>query len=146
MQAVVLAAGSGRRMSPLSDARHKAMLRVGGTTILERLIAGLQMVGVDVVTVVTGYRSAEVRDYLCQQCPGPAYQFVENERYAQTNNVVSLLLALKSVERDDDVLLAECDLLVAPGVLQRLAGVDRGNVALLDRYRTGMDGTVVTVR
>ena len=41
-------------MSPLSDTRHKAMLRVGGTTILERLIAGLQMAGVDVVTVVTG--------------------------------------------------------------------------------------------
>lgn len=133
-------------MSPLSDTRHKAMLRVGGTTILERLIAGLQMAGVDVVTVVTGYRSAEVREYLRQQCPGPTYQFVKNERYAQTNNVVSLLLALESVEHDDDVLLAECDLLVAPGVLQRLAGDARGNIALLDRYRTGMDGTVVTVR
>lgn len=144
MQAVVLAAGSGQRMRPLSDSRHKAMLTVGRTTILARLIEAITHAGVEAVTVVTGYRSAEVRDYLRSECPGPKYRFIENADYTVTNNIVSLLLALESVD-EDDVLLAECDLLLAPGLLGRLSGERRGNVALVDQYRTGMDGTVVTV-
>ena len=132
-------------MRPLSDACHKAMLSVGGTTILARIVASLQDVGVDVVSVVTGYRAAEIEDYLRAGCPGPTYRFISNERYAITNNIVSLRLALDALEGDDDVLLIECDLLLAPGLLERLCGADRGNMALVGRYDAGMDGTVVTI-
>lgn len=146
MQAIILAAGSAQRMRPLSDGCHKAMLPVGGSTILARIVEGLIGIGVTTITVVTGYREAEIRDYLEQSCPGPEYRFVDNPAYGTTNNIVSLLLGLQSLELDDDVVLVECDLLLSPGLLERLAGPDRGNIALVDRYRTGMDGTVVHVR
>ena len=58
---------------------------------------------------------------------------------------MSLALALDGVDADQDVLLVECDLLLSRGLLTRLARHRQGTLAVVDRYRTGMDGTVVTV-
>ena len=94
LQAIVLAAGFGRRMQPLTDSCHKALLPVGGTTILARIVDSLLAVGVTDITVVTGYRDADIRAYLLDRYPATSFQFVENTRYAETNNIVSLSLAL----------------------------------------------------
>ena len=144
-QAIVLAAGFGRRMKPLTDTCHKALLPVGGTTILSRIVESLLDVGVRDTTVVTGYRANDVRHYLEQRySDAMTFHFVHNERYASTNNIVSLSLAFDQVPLDRDVLLVECDLLFHPSLLKRVVARS-GNVALVDRYRTGMDGTVVAV-
>lgn len=132
-------------MRPLSDECHKALLPVGGTTILGRIMDGLRTVKVADVTVVTGYRADDVEQFLVSRYPDVKYRFVRNERYEQTNNVVSLALALDQLSFDDDILLAECDLLFDPSLLSRLLDHPEPNVALVDRYRTGMDGTVVSV-
>ncbi len=145
MQAVILAAGSARRMRPFSDACHKAMLEIGGTTILARIVEELTDAGVTDIHVATGYRAEEVEAYLTTQLPGPNYRFHRNDRYDVTNNIVSLALALDGVDPDQDVLLVECDLLLSRGLLTRLARHRQGTLAVVDRYRTGMDGTVVTV-
>ncbi|MGA2009563.1 MAG: aminotransferase class I/II-fold pyridoxal phosphate-dependent enzyme [Solirubrobacteraceae bacterium] len=146
MEAIILAAGCARRMRPISLHRHKALLPVARSTILARIVDELEALDVDVINVVTGYRADEVKRYLCTECPGPTYRFLHNARYETTNNIVSLALALDAIHTGRDVVLVECDLILGPGLLRRLAGADRGNVALLDHYRTGMDGTVATVR
>lgn len=145
MQAVILAAGSARRMRPFSDVCHKAMLEIGGTTILARIVEELTDAGVTDIHVATGYRAEEVEAYLTAQLPGPSYRFHRNDRYDVTNNIVSLALALDGVDPEQDVLLVECDLLLSRGLLTRLARHRQGTLAVVDRYRTGMDGTVVTV-
>jgi histidinol-phosphate/aromatic aminotransferase/cobyric acid decarboxylase-like protein/choline kinase len=145
MQAVILAAGSARRMRPFSDECHKAMLEIGGTTILARIVEELTDAGVTDIHVATGYRAEEVEAYLTTQLPGPRYRFHRNDRYDVTNNIVSLALALDGVDPDQDVLLVECDLLLSRGLLTRLTRHRQGTLAVVDRYRTGMDGTVVTV-
>lgn len=145
MQAIVLAAGLGRRMQPLSDACHKGLLPVAGGTALGRIVDALVEIGVRRITVVTGYRAAEVRHHLEARHAAAELAFVENERYAETNNIVSLALALDAIDADGDVLLVECDLLLDAKVLGRLVTAPAGNVALVDRYRPGMDGTVVSV-
>jgi histidinol-phosphate/aromatic aminotransferase/cobyric acid decarboxylase-like protein/choline kinase len=144
MQAVILAAGYGRRMRPLSDACHKALLPVGETTILARLMDELVTLGVEGINVVTGYRADEVEGYLNEEYPAAPLRFIRNPDFASTNNVVSLSLALDRIDPREDLLLVECDLLLAEGLLGRLCGTGE-NLALVDRYRTGMDGTVVTV-
>ncbi len=132
-------------MRPFSDTCHKALLSIGGTTILARIVDALQGIGVRRVTVVTGYRADEVREYLIGLYPDVAWHFVNNERFAETNNIVSLSMALDCLEFDEDVVLFECDLLFDQSVIERLANAPSGNVALVDHYRTGMDGTVVSV-
>jgi histidinol-phosphate/aromatic aminotransferase/cobyric acid decarboxylase-like protein/choline kinase len=145
MQAIILAAGYGRRMRPLSDTCHKALLSVGGRTILSRIVSELLTLDVSMVNVVTGYQAADVKEHLTVEYPGAPLRFIHNERFAETNNIVSLALALDSLERGHDVVLVECDLVLAPGILARVCGASSSNVALVDTYRVGMDGTVVTV-
>ncbi len=60
MKAIILAAGYGNRMRPLTDTGHKTLLEVGGQTILGRIVDGLRQVGISHILVVTGYRADEV--------------------------------------------------------------------------------------
>ena len=145
MKAIILAAGFGRRMQPLSDQCHKALLPVGNTTILGRIVDSLLAVNVRDLVIVTGYRADDVRGFMGREYAGLDVTFVHNEHYDTTNNIVSLSLALDHTPADEDVLLVECDLLFDPAILVPLAGARSGNVALVDRYRPGMDGTVVSV-
>ena len=145
MQAIILTAGYGRRMQPLSAGCHKALLPIAGTTILGRIVDSLLAVGVSDIVIVTGYRADDVRSFLQDRYPHVAFSFVHNARYADTNNIVSLSLALDRMKYDLDVLLIECDLLFDTDLLRRLVRAPGGNVALVDRFRSGMDGTVVAV-
>jgi len=145
MQAIILAAGLARRMHPLSADCHKALLPVGPTTILGRIMEALDAVGVSRATVVTGYRAADVETFLRENHPYFDLKFVANDRYETTNNIISLALGLEAAV-DDDLLLIECDLLFDTSVLQDLVAHPAPNVAAVDRWKTGMDGTVVTLR
>lgn len=145
MHAVILAAGCGRRMLPLTSTCHKGLLPIGDTTPLDRIVDELDSIGAATITVVTGHRADEVEQHLRTGHPGAPLRFIFNARYASTNNIVSLALALAQVEAGAEVILVECDLLLAPGTLERLCAGPSRNIALVDRYRTGMDGTVVTI-
>jgi histidinol-phosphate/aromatic aminotransferase/cobyric acid decarboxylase-like protein len=146
LEAVILAAGYARRMRPLSDRCHKALLPMSGTTILGRIMDGLDGIGVHKVTVVTGYRADDIEGFLRTSYPDVDLRLVHNPRYRDTNNIVSLSLAFESLAFDADVLLIECDLLFDRTLLTRIVGRPGQNVALVDRFRTGMDGTVVAIR
>lgn len=145
MQAIILAAGSGNRMRPLTDACHKTLIRVGEDTIIGHIVDGLLAVGVSRIVCVTGYRADEVESYLRDRYPELDFQFVRNERFRSTNNIFSMALALDSIALDEDILLVESDLVCEPRVFARLVASPHPNVALVDRYRTGMDGTVVSI-
>jgi histidinol-phosphate/aromatic aminotransferase/cobyric acid decarboxylase-like protein/GTP:adenosylcobinamide-phosphate guanylyltransferase len=143
MTAVILAAGYGSRLRPLTDQTHKTMVSVAGERIIDRIMAALQLAGVPGAVVVLGYRSGEVREYLESRYASTVrLTFVENADYATTNNIHSLALALESV--DDDFLLIECDLFFETELLRDLIEYPWPNVAMAARYRTGMDGTVLS--
>jgi histidinol-phosphate/aromatic aminotransferase/cobyric acid decarboxylase-like protein/choline kinase len=145
MKAVILAAGFGRRMRPLSDTTHKTLLKVGGRTVIQWIVDALLENGVDQLVVVTGYRAQDLRSHLDAVYPGLAVTYIHNDRYARTNNIYSMALALGGAVIDSDVLLIECDLIFEPAVIRRLLDSPHSNVALVDRYRAGMDGTVVEI-
>jgi histidinol-phosphate/aromatic aminotransferase/cobyric acid decarboxylase-like protein/choline kinase len=145
VKAIILAAGIGRRMRPLTDNCHKALLEVGGQTIMGRILEGLEANGIIEVYVVTGYRADDVEDYVNREFGGLQCTFIRNERFASTNNIYSMALALETIELDADVILIESDLLYEPSVITRLIKSEHPNVALVDKYRTGLDGTVVSV-
>ena len=145
MKAVILAAGYGNRMRPLTDNVHKTLLQVGGKTIIDRMMEGLRRVAIQDIVVVTGYLKEDVEEHLLQRHADLRFRFVHNPRYRETNNIYSLSLALNTIDIDDDILLIESDLVYDESVLARILASPHPNVALLDRYRSGMDGTLVTV-
>jgi histidinol-phosphate/aromatic aminotransferase/cobyric acid decarboxylase-like protein/choline kinase len=145
MKAIILAAGYGNRMRPLTDDCHKTMLSVGGKTIIGRIIDGLAENGITDIVVVTGYREKELTAYLGGLYAGLKITYVHNEKYKETNNIYSMALAFENITIDSDIILIESDLVYRPEVITRLLKSAQSNVALVDNYRAGMDGTVVTV-
>lgn len=143
MKSIILAAGYGKRMHPLTLNTHKALLKVGNRTLLQTIIDGLLDQGIQDIVIVVGFQAQTIQDHVSLHYPHLKVQYVCNERYAQTNNIVSLALALSSIVIDQDILLIECDLVYDNAVLKRLLSSPYPNVALVDRYRTGMDGTVL---
>jgi histidinol-phosphate/aromatic aminotransferase/cobyric acid decarboxylase-like protein/choline kinase len=145
MKALILAAGYGNRMRPLTDNAHKTLLTIAGETIIGRILDGLCDNGITDFVIVTGYRHQELMDYCSNNYPRCSIQYVHNERYRETNNIFSMALAFEQISIDSDLILIESDLIYEPAVIQRLLASKYANVALVDRYGSGMDGTVVKV-
>jgi histidinol-phosphate/aromatic aminotransferase/cobyric acid decarboxylase-like protein/choline kinase len=145
MKAIILAAGYGNRMRPLTDNVHKTLLIVSGKTIIGGIVDGLVDNGIRDIVVVTGYRDKELSGWLSTAYPHLSINYVLNERYRETNNIYSMALAFEQTVIDDDIVLIESDLIYQPSVIKRLLASPQKNVALVDRYGRGMDGTVVTV-
>lgn len=145
MNAIILAAGLGQRLRPFTDDTHKALLSVGGETVLARIVSALLERGIEAITIVTGYRAADLRDHLAARFPGREFHWVHNPAYATANNIVSLHLAMQVLPRGTGVLTIESDLVFDPALLDCLLRSPHPNVALVDRHSSGMDGTVVTL-
>ena len=135
MQAVLLAAGMATRLRPLTDESPKCLLDVGGKSILERALGELFSVGVDELVIVTGYRSAMIREHVSSRFPGLPVRWVHNGRFAETNNAYSLMLTESAVP--GEFLLLDGDILF-PAMLIRALVEHKGRPCLaLSRHECG---------
>lgn len=145
MKAIILTAGFGKRMRPLTGTTHKTLLKIQDRTVIQWIVDALLENGINDIVVITGYQAEELQAHLADVYPALQITYIHNERYALTNNICSMALALEQVVIDSDVVLIECDLVFDPAVIRRLLASPHPNIAMVDRYRSGMDGTVVTV-
>lgn len=113
VQAVILAAGRGSRLRQLTDGTPKCLVEVGGRTLLEHQLTALEHLGVEDVTIVTGYRGADVRRVV-----GGRARFVVNEAWGSTNSLYSVALCRDCIQ--GDMLVLNCDVLAHPLALHRL--------------------------
>ncbi len=123
MKAVILAAGLGSRLAPLTDDRPKALVEVAGRSFLVRQLERLAEAGIpsrDVV-VVGGYRIDRLRDELSRR--GFEGEVIENDRYQPWNNFYSLLVAEPALAGHDFVQL-DGDTILDPRLLPRLLAAD----------------------
>jgi choline kinase len=128
--AIILAAGRGTRLGELGETLPKCLLPIGNRTSLELYDRAFLRAGVvDDVIVVGGYRIDEVR----RQLPS-GFRLIENPRYASTNSLTSLLLALESVE-DQDIVVVNADVVYHPDLLGRFLRHHRRTAVLIDEVR-----------
>jgi choline kinase len=130
MTAVVLAAGMGTRLRPLTDTLPKCLLPVGGMTLLERTFRALDGAAVDRAVLVVGYREEQIRKAVDAFNPALPVDFVVNSQFAQTNNNVSLWLAGPEAA-GDDILVLDGDILFHRGILTRILAAPHDNVLAL---------------
>ena len=145
MIAIILAAGYGNRMRPLTDNEHKTLLKINDITIIDNIIDSLIDNAVNNIVVVTGYRSEELKNYLLNNYKDVNFQFVNNKDFKTTNNIYSLSLAFKNIKIDSDIILIESDLIYDHKIICNLINDSNKNVALVAKYHSGMDGTVVKI-
>ena len=116
MQAIIIAAGTGTRLAPLTRNRPKCMLEIGGRPILQRLADRLAGAGIGEVTVIRGY--------LAHRVTLPGARFVENRQYASNNILHSLMTArgvLEAAARSGEtVVVSYADIVFDASVLDRL--------------------------
>jgi NDP-sugar pyrophosphorylase family protein len=117
------------------------MVHVAGRPMMEYQLDSLGRAGVKNCTIAVGYMAESVRSYFGAEYQGVSLTYVESTIYAETNNLYSLWLAKAGL--DDDVLLLEGDLVFDDQLLSRLAQTEKQNVAVVDQYRSHMDGTVI---
>jgi choline kinase len=118
MKAIILSAGQGKRLLPLTEEVPKCLLPVRGKKLIEWQIDALHRCGVDDITVVTGYYSEKV-DEVLQRSYGPGrIKTLYNPAYATTDNLVSCWAV--SHEMNRDFILLNGDTLFEPAVLNRL--------------------------
>jgi len=138
--ALLLAAGTGTRLSPLTDAAPKCLTNVNGVPILEQQIGCLEHWGFEHLIVVVGHQGDQIREFLASSVSDLKISYIHNQQYRTTNNLYSLWLARKDIQRP--FLLLECDLFFDTGLLSGMVHPDR--IALATR-QPWMHGTTVTL-
>ena len=144
MQAIILAAGMGRRLGELTGDNTKCMLKVNGVRLIDRALDCLSSIGLSRIILVVGYKGDNVKEYVGNSYKGVDIVYVDNPIYDRTNNIYSLYLA-KDWLLKEDTLLLESDLIYEPSVVEKIVSNPYPNLALVDKYESWMDGTVVTL-
>lgn len=144
MQAIILAAGMGKRLKELTKDCTKCMVKVNGVTLIERMLAQLDQLNLSGIVIVIGYQGDKLVEYIKSLSVKTPITYVRNDIYYKTNNIYSLYLA-RNYLLQEDTLLLESDLIFEDAVLQRILKDPYPSLALVAKYESWMDGTVVTL-
>ncbi len=130
-QALILAAGVGKRLGGAGEDLPKALLRLGGETLIARHARLLRQAGIEAITVVVGYRAEALRAELAR-LPEPAVATIHNADF-DTGSVVSLLAGAPVLRSGGQIVLMDADVLYDGRMMARLMGSRLANTLLLDR-------------
>jgi len=131
MVALILAAGAGTRLMPLTRETPKCLIDVAGRVLLDREIEILLDRGVDNIMIATGFGHEQVRRHVERTWSEENIQLVFNEKYASTNYIYSMWLAGQVIS--DDVILLHGDLVFDSEMLARLLDSEQSNGVLVRR-------------
>ena len=142
MQAIILAAGMGKRMKELTADQTKCMVTVNGVRLIDRLLHQLESKNLSRIIIVVGYARQGLIDFIETLDIHTPIEYVINPIYDKTNNIYSLMLA-KDWLCLEDTLLFESDIIFENDVLDEAINDPRPTLALVDKYESWMDGTCV---
>ena len=142
MQAVILAAGMGKRLKELTRNNTKCMVQVNGVTLIDRMLHQIEKQNLSRIIIVVGYEGKKLIEYIATLDIKTPITYIDNPIYDKTNNIYSLALA-KDYLCEDDTLLFESDLIFEDSVIDELLNDSRPTLALVDKYESWMDGTCV---
>ena len=138
--ALLLAAGTGSRLFPLTQKSPKCLTLVNETSILERLIKSLNQNGFKRLVVVTGHLEDCIRDFLKTRAGNIKIEYVFSPLYKTTNNIYSLWMAREII--NEPFLLIESDLIFEPSLLTEMLYPDRIAIARMEPW---LNGSTVTL-
>jgi choline kinase len=138
--ALLLAAGTGSRLYPLTRNAPKCLTLVNGTSILQRLVSSLDMHGFKRLVVVTGHMEKHIRNCLGTRVGGVTIDYLFSPLYDTTNNIYSLWMARKVI--NESFLLVESDLVFDASLLHAMLHPDKIAIAQMQPW---MNGTCVTI-
>lgn len=145
MQAVILAAGMGKRLGRYTKDAPKCMVKVNGKSLIEYAISSILKNGIKRIVIVTGYKKDVLKNFLAQKfsdalLSGAKIEYIDNDFYETTNNIYSLYLARNELVKDD-TLFFESDLIFKEKIVRRLIKNENPDMAVVSHFESWMDGT-----
>lgn len=135
----------GKRLGEYTKDNTKCMVKVNGVTLIDRLLGQLSGLDLKRVVIVVGYQGDRLMEHIGDRYAGLLnIEYVHNPIYDRTNNIYSLALT-KDKLLEDDTLLIESDLIFDDRMFKLLIDDPYPNLALVAKYRTWMDGTMVRI-
>lgn len=142
MQAIILAAGFGKRLSPLTDNCPKSLVEINGKPLIMNALDILAECGIERTVIVVGHLKEKIIEAVGYSYKGMSISYVENTIYDKTNNVYSFYLTKDYIS--DDALLLECDLYYREELIRKLLECGGECDIMVSPYDAKtMDGTVV---
>lgn len=132
MKAIILLAGVGSRLNPLTDNTHKSLVKIGDQTILARMLQNLKSVGIKDYIFVTGNREEEIKKFVQSEIGEQNISFVHNDIYKTTNTGYSLLLTREAVGNDDFIKL-DGDVVFEKKVVELLIASEYSNCLCVNK-------------
>lgn len=130
MQAIILAAGVGKRLGPVAgEAAPKCLLEFGGETLLDRHLRLLARFGLTTITIVTGYKHERIAAAIA--ATAQPIQLVHNPDF-EDGSMVSLWCAREALRDGDEILLMDADVLYDPAIMASLVKAPRSDLFLFD--------------
>lgn len=130
MKVIILAAGQGTRLRPLTDNCPKCMVKVKGKSIIERQLETMYACGIkeEDITIIAGYRN----DVLQECLKNTEIHFVINKEYEKTNMVCSLMCAREIMMDEEDILISYGDIIYNADVLNKILASECESSIIVD--------------
>lgn len=140
LQAIILAAGMGTRLKPITESLPKCLVKIGKKTILERQINILNLNGIYDITVITGYKS----DLIKKNINSKSFKIIENKKFKITNTLYSFMLALDNIS--EDFLCLYGDLVFDPEIIISILNQDNKISLVVDESSIKNDNHSVIIQ
>ncbi len=144
-KAIILVAGMGTRLKPLTLTTHKCLTKVNGIAILHNSLQRLKTIGVMEVVLVVGYLGEEIKRDIGTEYNGMKILYVENEQFTNTNTSYSLVKGLDALKEYDELFILEGDVFFEESLLTKIDGDEHNNTTLVETYDPRLDGTFVEI-
>lgn len=130
MKVIILAAGQGTRLRPLTDDRPKCMVEVNGRSIIERQLDTIHACGIQDqdITIICGYCNGVLRNRFADT----QIRFIVNEQYDSTNMVCSLMCARSLMEAEKDIIISYGDIIYGEDVFRKILTVEDDMSVIVD--------------
>ncbi len=138
MEAIILSAGRGSRLLPLTTDKPKCLLPIGMTTVLGMQLDTLFKYGIDKVTVVTGFNAHMVEAEIQARKTGPRVKTLFNPFFQVADNLASCWMTRKAMK--SDFLLINGDTLFSPSVLETVLTAQASDITVTIDQKDQYDG------
>tara|TARA_Y100000310_G_scaffold341988_1_gene443218 strand:- start:922 stop:1674 length:753 start_codon:yes stop_codon:yes gene_type:complete len=143
VKAIILVAGIGTRLKPLTDTVPKCLTEVNGKSILFNMLEQLNSVGVEETILVIGYLGNQIKERIGDKFGNMKITYLKNDIYNQTNTSYSLLVGLNDLEIDDNLLVLEGDVFFERSLLINFLNDGFLTSTVVQKYNPNLDGSFV---
>lgn len=140
-KAIILVAGMGTRLKPLTLKNHKCLTEVNGIPILKNSLGILEKNNFKEVVLVTGYLKEQIKQKVGNYFGKMLVTYAENDAYKNTNTSCSLKLGLDKIGYCDELIVLEGDVFFENQILVDLLNIGEENATVLEPYNDNLDGT-----